>query len=127
MIKLQYSHMCGFLEPNWIHFCARNTYARKCRFLERQIGPADVIPSAVKACVIIIENSPSTALVKYSALIFVLRCVKDMPAGFAGVYSYIKCLPISDNWWAIERDRQSVTFENFLDSFMQKCEIKKLY
>jgi hypothetical protein len=51
--------------------------------LERQIGPADVNPSVATACAIITENSPSTALVKYSALIVLLHCVKtclqDLP------------------------------------------------
>jgi len=46
-----------------------------------------------------------------------------MPAGFTGVCKLL----ISDDWWSVERNRCSVTFEIFLDSFMQKCEIKKLY
>ena len=44
--------------------------------LEMQIETDDMNPSPIRACIVITQNSPSTALVKTSAGNVMLHCVK---------------------------------------------------
>ena len=85
--------------------------------------PADIKPSVLKSCVKIWKQPQHRICEIFSANRHVTLC-EGVPAGFTGVY---KLSAYSDDWWSVERNRWSVAFEIFLDSFMQKCEIKKVY